>query len=271
MKTRVLLAAGAVSLLGARAFAAGDVLAVKDAAGQLILTGDALSNSVEVTQGAATGDLVVTGTNGTTVNGGGSASFGGVSGLRAEMGDGDDDLALTGIRLRKALHVNLAAGADALTMSNIRVRGRTGIKGGLGADRVVAANGSVFVGIVGLQTGDGDDVVQFRVATLQHFLRINTGVGDDSLLVEDCEFGRVAPLRVETGDGDDEVELNDNSFHDDVEIDMSGGEDHLVIDDNNFKKDLEASGGGGNDDDLSVRSGNTFKIRRPPHFRGFED
>ena len=63
---------------------------------------------------------------------------------------------------------------------------------------------------------------------------------------------------VEARVGDDTLDISDCEFDNDVFVDMGKDDDHVIIDDNDFNGDVDISGGGGHDD-ISGRSGNSFR------------
>ena len=83
----------------------------------LVIEGDNVGNRIVVARNAA-GDVVVTGQNGTRINGVASARFPRLALNAAEMqlGGGNDVVTLRGLQIANDLYVNLGKGADRLTV-----------------------------------------------------------------------------------------------------------------------------------------------------------
>ncbi len=96
---RSLLSALLLGTFLAPALAAGDVSATLLPGARLLVIGDAAANDLQVEKDGATGEFVVSGRGGTTINGAASFRVRGVKTLRNEMGEGDDVVALGGFAL----------------------------------------------------------------------------------------------------------------------------------------------------------------------------
>jgi hypothetical protein len=104
----------------------------------LVIAGDGAANQIVVARNAA-GDVVVTGQNGTKINGVASARFPRLALNAAEMqlGGGNDVVTLRGLQIANDLHVNLGDGADRLTIpaaASITAGGNVTIEGAGGTD-----------------------------------------------------------------------------------------------------------------------------------------
>jgi hypothetical protein len=138
--------------------------------GTITLIGDNKSNQVEI-QPTASGYLV-TGLNGTTVNGVTSVTLhaAGLRNLVANMGNGDDDL---------QLQQNTFGGSSEFNSASIDM--------GNGNDTVemtgayFANFGSAAHGDLNINTGNGDDVVTITGSTVEGNLKVDLGNGDDTL------------------------------------------------------------------------------------------
>ena len=64
------------------------------------------------------------------------------------------------------------------------------------------------------------------------------------------------------------LDVDDCTFHNDVDADMGRDDDHVTLDNSNFDQDADFSGGK-DDDDISLHSGNNFD--RAPGIHRFEE
>jgi hypothetical protein len=106
----------------------------------LVIAGDNLGNQIVVARNAA-GDVVVTGQNGTKINGVASARFPRLALNAAEMqlGGGNDVVTLRGLQIANDLYVNLGDGADRLTIpaaASVTVGNNLAIEGAGGNDTI---------------------------------------------------------------------------------------------------------------------------------------
>ncbi|MCE9635895.1 MAG: hypothetical protein K8T90_09335 [Planctomycetes bacterium] len=256
----------AVAVASSPAARADGNVSVASSGGVLRIVGDAADNSVVVTSGGTEGAFTVTGTGGTTVNSGASATVTGVRGVSADMGDGADRLELTGMRIRTDVRVKLGGGPDVLVMSKLRVRGIVVVRCGLGDDRVSAEDDSIFARDFTVLGSDGNDVVDFLDSQCKGRLRVDSGNNSDTIRLENSHFfGNVS---VEARGGDDDLELDDSDFDRHVDADMGGGEDSVTIRGSDFDDTVELDGGGGPRDEFDLRSDNHFRER--PYAWDFE-
>jgi hypothetical protein len=260
-------AAALVLALAAPAKAAGDVVVAVDPGTTVLrITGDGSDNDIAITPGAVTGEFVVTGRNGTTVNLAESGVFANVRTVVVSMSSGNDIVAVSDVRIRGGLSVRLGDGDDTVTLTGTLVRGRTVLRGGLGNDRLVAQGGATFPGTFTAFGGEGADTVEFVNSAAWGHTIVNTGSGDDTLTMQNSDFEDEVQIFLRAGN--DTFLAENCDFEDDFEIECGVGDDHVTIDDCEFKRDVEVTGNSG-DDDLSLHSGNDFQ--RVPRFRSFED
>jgi len=269
MRTRMWIAAAAVFASAVPAAAEGNMTAVVDpTTGELRIAGDELSNDIEITWDGTPGGYVVTGRNGTTVNGAASFTADGARGILVDFFGGNDRLTVSETRIRGALRVRGGDGDDAVTLNGAKLRGRAAIRGGLGADRVVLIGASVFNSTFVFNAEGGDDTIDARNAEFRNRVRVDSGSGNDTMMFTDCDWQGFARFEVEARTGDDTLEMTNCELDNDMFVDMGRDDDHVVLDDSDFNGEVDVSGGGGHDD-LSVRSGVSF--RGAPGFHAFED
>jgi hypothetical protein len=135
--------------------------------GTLTITGDSQAEDVAIVGTANAGELIITGRNGTLVDGivDGSTMIGGVTGgLTVDSAGGDDAVSLDNVYVARSIEITTAEGDDVVTL------GATGVVSpaevltiisGAGNDQVYELNYAVFVGDSTLvDLGAGDDLAQ---------------------------------------------------------------------------------------------------------------
>lgn len=233
---RALLSAGLLLGIAGPALAAGDVGVTVQAGGRLLLVGDAAANDFQVEKDGDTGELVVTGRNGTTISGLAEARLLGVKTLRIETGDGDDVVALGGFKLKKSLRVDLGDGDDRLTTLRNTIRRRASIRGGPGNDTILLEGGTDLQRGVRILTDEGDDLVRIADSVVRGRLRLLTGDGDDRVELHRDGFTDLASLVVRTGDGADWVEMIGCTFQSHVKVHTNDGEDVVYVATSRFRR-----------------------------------
>src|SRR5687767_2123084 len=158
-----------VDALESRRLLSGDVLA-KVIGGKLLLLGDNQDNAVVINDdGLASGQLRLTASGGTTING--SA----------------EPVVLSGIT--RGIAVRLEDGADGITLDGITAGGKSGvsINGSGGADTIKILN-SAITGRTKIRAGGGDDVIELTGSTFSARFDLNTSGGHNSLLLGGAVF-----------------------------------------------------------------------------------
>ena len=258
--------------LEGRRLLAGDV-SVALSGSTLVVTGDDLSNQIEVSQNA-NGDVLFTGLDSTTINGqtaftftqtfersrfelndgADEVSFDGFEGgreFRFLGGDGDDRLEATGVSAR-FYHVQGNDGDDAIQLSNSSTQRSAYFHLGDGDD--VLAVESFDAGRNFKVFGNaGDDTFASNALTADRKFRVNLGSGDDEALISgESDFGKSA--RVRLGSGNDFLGvlpgLNDATaiFNKRTVIDAGSDNDVVVADaDSTFERTAIFRGRSGTD------------------------
>ena len=258
--------------LEGRRLLAGDV-SVALSGSTLVVTGDDLSNQIEVSQNA-NGDVLFTGLDSTTINGqtaftftqtfersrfelndgADEVSFDGFEGgreFRFLGGDGDDRLEATGVSAR-FYHVQGNDGDDAIQLSNSSTQRSAYFHLGDGDD---------VLGVESFDAGRnfkvfgnaGDDTFASNALTVDRKFRVNLGSGDDEALISgESDFGKSA--RVRLGSGNDFLGvlpgLNDATaiFNKRTVIDAGSDNDVVVADaDSTFERTAIFRGRSGTD------------------------
>jgi hypothetical protein len=228
---------------------AGDVV-LELVDGRLEIEGDALGNNIEITAGA-NGSLVISGLDGTTVHEEGETPAAEVTltgvtrGIRVDLGDGDDTLAISDVSLRGNVSIETGDGNDTVMI---------GAEGDVMAgsllddlDASVALRGSLSV-----DTGEGNDDVTVASAAVRGRLSIDTGIGEDTVSLG-AEAAPMASLlgglpggplgdvdleaslhvrggaHVELGDGNDELDVNGVRVHTFASVHGGDGDDDIRV------------------------------------------
>jgi hypothetical protein len=145
--------------LETRATPAGNVAAFASG-GSVFLFGDAADNQV-VLQQTQSGEVIVSGTNGTTINGAQSVSLG------------------TGFP--ESVRIDLGDGSDSVQVFN-QIAGSIVVIGGNGDDSVFLGNSGAF-GNVEVFGGAGNDTVVLSAVRANNIIGLDGGVGIDALRV----------------------------------------------------------------------------------------
>jgi hypothetical protein len=253
--------------LPARVLALGDVRAVVTN-NLLEVLGDGEANVLRITPGTGQGAVVVSGFEGTTVNGGAApASLAAVDGIRITSAGGDDRMELVGLEILDRLEVKLGRGVDSIILQDVRVRGESTIKGGRDRDVVTIRGFSRFFGPLLFQGREGADEVTLTGATVSGGLRVDGGSSGDTVLIQLSALEAGGQLLVRGGAGEDLVTLVDSDFFGAVVLDLRKDDDDVRIQDCDFSQAFDADGGR-HLDELDLDGDNSFAVE--PSLEGFE-
>jgi hypothetical protein len=230
---------GRFESLEQRQLLAGDVL-VNVVGGNLRIEGDVEANKILITSGAEAGTFVVTGLDGTLLEG------------------ATDPITVTGIR---NISVDLGDGDDLVAVAGATVRGNVSIRTGVGDDRVAVGTDGGAAELAGALPADLS--VEVRGS-----LNVSTGAGEDQVSIDDAV---AALLNVSTGDDNDVVALGSDEPLGDLaarlvarhgaHVDLGAGNDQLSIDQVETRGLLLAHGGLGDDSiDASLTEAATMLV-----------
>lgn len=174
----------------------------------LVIQGDNLANRITIAR-ANNGDVLVTGRQGTTVNGLPSLRLRlpSINAVEVLMNGGDDDVVINGMQIANDLSVNLGEGNDALRSGTLAtaIGGNLSVAGEAGNETVRLANWSV----------GGDAVIDGQVGSLSSQVSgftvgfALTVVGDelrDIVTISDTTTGDYS--YIETKGGNDSVSMS---------------------------------------------------------------
>jgi hypothetical protein len=175
--------------LETRKLLAGNVTAAVDGNGVLQIVGDNKSNQINVNFDGA--NLIITGLNGTKVNGAASASIPPFipGGVNVDMGNGDD-----------------------LVDWN---------------ETTIPPHGIVILAPVTIDTGNGDDTVNLKNWGFADAVKVSTGNGGDNVVVQNSDFG--STVLISTGNGPDSVAFSGtNGGPGSITVDGGNGPDAVT-------------------------------------------
>ena len=239
--------------------------------GELSIVGDDSPNQIEVSADGDTGAFLVTGIEGTAINGGPSAAVTGVRAIRIDMKAGQDSVELLEANVQERLLVKLGPDRDTFVLEGGRVGGKVRVKGGGKAgDDLTVQGGARIGGRLVLATGNRRDTITVRNVAIGGGLDITTGAGNDYVLVEHTAVDSAVGTDVDMGSGNDRLELVDADFEDDVEVDLGDGDDDVRVEDCDFDGEIDADGGGG-DDELDLSGDNGFDLGEERWVEDFEE
>lgn len=234
----------------------------------LVINGDNLSNRITIAR-ANNGDVLVTGRQGTTVNGLPSLRLRlpTINAVEVLMNGGDDDVVINGMQIANDLSVNLGEGNDAFRSgaAATSVGGNLSVSGEAGNDTIRLANWSVAgdavidgqVGALNSQVSGftvgftltvvGDelrDVVTISETTTGDYFYIETKGGNDSV-----SLSMVAGLgaMISTDMGADVVSLTDVNAQEDIGVFTGTENDRVSFENVASAKNITVSLDAGND------------------------
>ena len=224
--------------LESRQLLAGDVTVVE--AGQLYIRGDELSNQFAIVADDS-GQITVTGRQGTTVNGslepfivsestnlngvrGRNASFEG--GVRIQTYGGHDRIDIQGIEFDDQSLVNTGEGDDFVRFLRSSSQHDFTALTGEGDDTLNFVQTRVR-GDLGLTTSDGHDSIRVFNSRTWGETDIFSGTGDDTVTLDRVRLTGER-TQVITHDGDDSVVIRNNDVNEaGLEVYAGGGRDHV--------------------------------------------
>ncbi len=191
---------------------------VKIFGGNVYLLGDRQANNVIVSVEA--GNIVVTGNDGTTINGSadpfalraGSTEIGG--NLRVALGNGDDIFVMRGgIQVDRNLFIHAGSGNDQIGIDDVHVLKNSYVSTAGGDDSVAVSNSNVD-GSLSVDLSSGDDTLAARSTAVGNDLRIRARGGDDTLTVDQSTIDdRLVAI---TGSGPDTVSMTHSTIRNDA-------------------------------------------------------
>ncbi|MCC6510240.1 MAG: hypothetical protein IT423_14135 [Pirellulaceae bacterium] len=192
-----------------RQLMAGDV-AVALEGSLLRIEGDALDNQIVVAQSAA-GDVVVSGQNGTLINGLPSVRF-----VRPAL---------------NAMEVRMEAGNDTVTMRSVQLANDLFVDLGAGNDRFVnPATGPMVIGANATIYGEaGSDVIQLNGTTVREDLYIDGGIGALNAQLTGVQVDKF--MAIVGDEANDIIAVSSSSAGLGAAIETKGGSDRVTMTD----------------------------------------
>lgn len=231
-----------VERLEDRLVPAGNVLVALQG-DQLVVTGDALSNGLEVSPGTVGGQVVFRGLDGTRINGMSDVFVqtvpGGIDNFNIALGEGDDVLVLTN---RSEADPHWPLSSSPAGIRTLTVQQDLTIVGDKGAD-VIQLRNVIVQGNLDIRTHQGGDVVVVEGVNAAAGVSVDSGSGADALLIRGSTI--TGATSIGTRNGRDAVGLIGSDFAGDVVVRLHGSVDSVSVEGNAFMADLDLDGGQG--------------------------
>ena len=198
-----------VESLERRELMAGDVIAALEG-GLLVVEGDQFGNQIAIAR-TATGDVVVSGQNGTLINGLPAVRFPRVelNAVDIRMEGGNDIVAIRNLQVATDLNVDLGAGNDRLTSP--------------------AAAPSTIGGNMSILGNEGNDIVQLAAMTVRENLSVDGGLGSLNASINNSTIDKI--MSIVGDEADDIVSVTGSSIGLDLLIETKGGSDRVTLTD----------------------------------------
>ncbi len=204
----------------------GNVTAVVSGS-NLIVTGDSGDNGISISSHAS-GDVVVAGVGGTTINSAAEIiAFSGVGGM-----------------LPGGLTVNSSAGRDLISIADLTVTGNALLLGGDDVDAIDVINTNSNGTLVAFEDG-GDGFIDISGGTVTGIGQIFAGEGNNGVTVANANF--LNALLFNAGTGIDQITLNTVSVTGGTQIDPGTGNDTISLTSTDHLSTLFISTDSGND------------------------
>ena len=181
-----------------RRMMAGDVTA-RVVNGDLVITGDNQSNEMYLYDNGD-GSYVMFGENGTRINGLSGYPLDGVSDdIRINLRGGDNRIALLGLDLADDITIRTGSGNDKIILSEATIRSNLRMRTG-GGDDSIRIMTSTILGQFNAATGAGNDEIAATHSAVGSG-RVNTGRGNDE--VNYFVFATQSSFQQNSGSGED--------------------------------------------------------------------
>jgi hypothetical protein len=211
-----------VVLALAASAARGDVVTRLDGS-RLLVVGDDQPDTV--TLDPTPGGILITGTNGTRVDGGiAPVAVQGARRVAFELHGGADRVTVNAVDLPDGIGMRLGEGNDEAIVDGAFL-GKTKIRTGNGNDAIWVSGARMQRLYV--QTSNGWDSVVVHDSWVPHDLQVSTGADEDYVEIAGTEVGSDARMRL--GNDDDALVLADIAFDDDTRLDGSHGDNGLFF------------------------------------------
>jgi hypothetical protein len=249
-----------IEALESRAMMAGNVTAAV-VGGNLLIRGDNQFNDIAITAGPNPGDFLITGNNGTTVNGSSAPiTESGVTrnvmiafkkaGCTLKIGDSQDQT----LSIPGQLAIGAGSGNNTIDLENLQIGGNLNVGLGNGQNTLTVDSVTARAALIG--AGSGGDTVTISNTTVTKEFLVGTGNGSDTVTITgpgaDAVMAR--SLSVLTGGGSDVVNLADVDIRRGLLVNLGRGDDTLNLNGGNTVGGMAVLLGGPGDDDLAVNA-----------------
>jgi len=216
--------------------------------GDLRIQGDRGDNVISVAPGGGADptEYVITGFDGTTINGDPAKTVVGVTDdFRIRMARGRNEVELAGLTVPDNLRITARGGQDDVRLDGVIVQGNTVITTRGGDDLVLIENNSELGAKATINAGPGADRVGLADADVAARTKIKTQGGPDVVHITNSNFN--GPFRLITGPGGDVVQIVDAEIRSTSAIKTGGGGDDVTVTDSDFTGTCFVSTGWGGD------------------------
>ena len=222
--TSLIAVLASLSLASSDAAAAGYVKAkVKN--GDLILKGDSFRNVISV-ESVGGNQVVITGYEGTLINGYAQIYIGFSDDIKINLKDGDDYVYLGNVNVDD-LKIKTSDGDDAIYLYACHIGDDLKVKSGDDDDTVVIEYSQID-GEMNVKLGEDDDYMGTHSIDARDEVNVRASDGEDYLSVSYSRFDD--ECEVDMGDDDDTLEVyNSTDFDDDAELDGGDDDDYLFL------------------------------------------
>ncbi len=248
-------------LLGMGASASANNVQVLLEGSLVKVLGDNFGNQIIVAQNAA-GDVIVTGRNGTLVNGLPSVRLRRVNleQMEIRMEGGNDIVTVNGLRVTNDLYVNLGAGNDRLLAGAVptSIGANLAVEGGSG-NELIRLTSWVFGGDCYVDGQTGSLNATFTGLEIDYGLTVIGDSANDIVTVTDCFVGDSTSL--ETKAGADRITVTEFTGFD-LFVSSDLGNDTIILDGVATLEDVGVYTGGQNDSVtmVDVAAGKNIKV-----------
>ena len=224
--------------LESRKMLAGNISVQVNNAGDIRIIGDSEANefTLDADDGGGGTDLVITGTNGTTVTFNGTTAASQVITL--------DTASTVGRNLR----IFTRSGDDVVTVNDTDVAGTLLIRSGSGDDTVNLGTGTYAN--AGISTQSGQDAISLNTVTIDSNLGVSTGSDDDTLDLQTVTVGNTALLVGSRGS--DDIMIDGSQFNQIVFSAGSGSDTGQLSNSNATGRAIASMGSGADSLDFAA-------------------
>ena len=207
------------------------------------LVGDISANSLSVVRSRETGDFVITGLHGTTIDGKTTRTYAARNNITADLRDGDDLIILDRLSASNNVSVNLGAGNDAAYIKRGLLRA-VDVFGDTGSD-VIDITDSTFAKRLRVFAGEQNDSTALRAVRAQRGLEVTDTSGKTVLAMKQVSASNLSWFS--GSNSRDTLNITDSDFVA-FSAKLRGGNDGAYVRRTTFAENSPIDGGSGTND-----------------------